>query len=58
MTDGGHHLTIVGQSIDSVNLTGGWDMVSHGAEFTTYSGHSGGDTLIVEVSNVMAQTFS
>lgn len=60
MTDGDHHLTILGQKGDSLTLTGDgghtWTVTDHGADFTTYSYDDGVHQAIVEVSNQMAQT--
>jgi hypothetical protein len=57
MTDGDHHLTILGKQGDSLTLTGdGWSATDHGADFTTYTFNDGVHQAVVEVSNQMAQT--
>lgn len=60
MTDGDHHLTILGQKGDSLTLTGDgvhtWTATDHGADFTTYTYNDGVHQAIVEVSNQMQQT--
>jgi len=57
MTDGDHHLTILGKQGDSLTLTGnGWTATDHGADFTTYTFNDGVHQAVVEVSNQMAQS--
>jgi hypothetical protein len=60
MTDGNHHLTILGKTGDSLTLTGdgghNWTVTDHGTDFTTYSYNDGVHQAIVEVSNQMQQT--
>jgi hypothetical protein len=57
LTDGNHHLTILGEAGDSLTLTGnGWTATDHGADFTTYTFNDGVHQAVVEVSNQMAQT--
>ncbi|WP_374652782.1 DUF4114 domain-containing protein [Dongia sp.] len=56
MTEGNHHLTILGQKGDSLTLTGdGWTATDHGDDFTTYTFNDGVHQAVVEVSNQMAQ---
>jgi hypothetical protein len=59
MTDGDHHLTILGQKGDSLTLTGdgthSWTPTDQGADFTTYTYNDGVHQAVVEVSNQMAQ---
>jgi hypothetical protein len=60
MTDGDHHLTILGEKGDSLVLTGDgahhWTIADQGADFTTYAYNDGVNQAMVEVSNQMAQT--
>jgi VCBS repeat-containing protein len=60
LTDGDHHLTILGQKGDTVTLTGDgthhWSATAHDADFTTYTYNDGVHQAIVEVSNQMQQT--
>ncbi|WP_374381711.1 DUF4114 domain-containing protein [Dongia sp.] len=60
MTDGNHHLTILGKAGDSLTLSGdgghNWTVTDHGADFTTYSYNDGVHQAVVEVSNQLAQT--
>ncbi len=57
MTDGDHHLTILGKQGDSLTLSGdGWSATDHGTDFTTYTFNDGVHQAVVEVSNQMAQT--
>ncbi|MBI2253692.1 MAG: DUF4114 domain-containing protein [Proteobacteria bacterium] len=60
MTDGDHHLTVLGKTGDSLTLTGegghNWTVTDQGADFTTYSYNDGVHQAIVEVSNQMQQT--
>jgi len=60
LTDGDHHLTILGQKGDSLTLTGdgthNWTATAHGTDFTTYTYNDGVHQAIVEVSNQMQQT--
>ncbi|MBK8157645.1 MAG: DUF4114 domain-containing protein [Rhodospirillaceae bacterium] len=59
LTDGYHHLTILGEAGDALTLTGdgghSWTVTEQGADFTTYSYDDGIHQAIVEVSNQMAQ---
>lgn len=60
LTDGDHHLTVLGQKGDSLTLTGDgthhWTATDHGADFTTYTYNDGVHQAVVEVSNQMQQT--
>lgn len=60
MTDGDHHLTILGNKGDSLTLTGDgahhWTATDHTTDFTTYTYNDGVHQAVVEVSNQMAQT--
>ena len=62
MTDGDHHLTVLGEKGDSITLSGDgthhWSVVGHDADFTTYSYNDGVHQAVVDVSNQMAQTVS
>jgi len=55
MTDGDNHLTIVGESGDSVTLTANgnnhWTVVESNAQFTTYAYSDPSMQAVVEISN-------
>src|SRR5260221_46787 len=60
MTDGGHHLTIVGDSTDTVHLTGDnsshqWQQTGSHDGFNVYTWSDPGHAAVVEISQIMHQ---
>jgi VCBS repeat-containing protein len=63
MTDGGNHLTIVGDNADTVKLTGDgssnhWQQISSHDGFNVYTWSDPSHHAVVEISNMMHQTAS